>query len=319
MIDRRDLIATALAAGGTLLAGRAKAQLSAASDISEFPIWTGNPPGPMPTGLVEQEIPRSPTGPADDTAFLHVARPTLLHCRPVHPNGAAILLIPGGSYQRVAIGYGGRELLRKFAAKGYAAYLLKYRLPGDAWATGPNAPLQDAQRALRLIRARGATEGFDPDRIALWGGSAGGHLAARLANVAIGAYPASDRIDSLPLGVRAALLLYPVNLMSGPHVHAPSREALASHASSGIAIDSLAAEASVSSVTPPTFLSHALDDRVVPAENSLSYFAVLRRAGVPSELHVQELGGHGYAWSRVDGSDWGWPEQALEFLRRHGA
>ncbi|WP_246448664.1 alpha/beta hydrolase [Novosphingobium flavum] len=315
---RGFLTGAALLAAGSAVRAGAKTILPKAAPISIVPLWPDGPPGGIPAGLAEQEIPRSPTGPADDTAFLHVTRPVLLHCRPTRPNGAAVLIVPGGGYVRVAIGLGGEALLRAFAAAGYSAYLLRYRLPGDSWQAGPDAPLQDAQRALRLIRSRAWVDGFAAERIAVWGGSAGGHLAARLVNAARPVYAAADAVDALPLGVKAALLLYPVNLMTGPFVHAQSRQELLGAAPRADA-NGYAAEAGVAAGSPPTFLAHALDDGVVPVDNSLSYLAALRRAGVPSELHVVESGGHGFGWAGEDGAPLPWTGLALRFLARHGA
>lgn len=312
----------------TLLGGLAGAAVTASSaaagkpgkspaQITRIPVWNGPPPGGVPAGIAEQEIPRSPTGPKDDTAFLHVTAPTLMHCRPARPNGAAMLLVPGGSYLRVAIGRGGTELLRAFADRGYHAFLLKYRLPGDPWQAGPDAPLQDAQRALRLIRSLAAVEGFDGRRVGVWGGSAGGHLAARLANTVAPAYGAADAVDRQPLGVKAAILLYPVNHMTGPNTHATSRQQLLGQRADAEA-QAYAAEASINAASPPTFLAHALDDEVVPVENSLTYFAALRAAYIATELHVQEKGGHGFGWNQSNGTPWRWPALAEDFLHRHG-
>ncbi len=305
----------ALAAPAAAAAKRGKAP----APISSLPVWNGPVPGGVPAGLIEQEIPRSPTGPADDTAFLHVTQPRLLHCRPARPNGAAILLVPGGSYARVAIGLGGTELLRAFAKAGYSAFLLKYRLPGDPWKAGPDAPLQDAQRAMRVIASMAASEGFDASRVAVWGGSAGGHLAARLANTKAPAYAQTDARDALPFSVRAAILLYPVNLMTGEYIHTPSMKALLANRQSGDTLD-YSAQGSISPQSPPTFVAHALDDTVVPVENGLAYFKALRDAKVPAELHVQETGGHGFGWNRSNsGPAWDWPKLALAFIQRHGA
>ncbi len=320
-INRRGLIAGlgigVLGSSAPVLARQT--QLAAPEAI---PLWPDTPPGGA-ISIEEQEVKRSAQAPEGDTAFVHVTRPTLTFCRPALPNGAAIILVPGGGYVRVAVGLGGRALLQAFANAGYHAFLLKYRLPGDPWQAGADAPLQDAQRALRLVRSRAVTDGFDADRIALWGGSAGGHLAARLSNTAAGHYQAVDEADALPLGVKAAILSYPVNLMTGPHVHAGSRKQLMAHVGGAghapLPPEQLAAEAGISPATPPTFLVHALDVKVVPVENSLSYFMALRRNAVLSELHVQEHGGHGFGWTRPDGEDWAWPAQALDFIRRHGA
>ncbi|MBC2667638.1 alpha/beta hydrolase [Novosphingobium piscinae] len=322
-LGRRDLLGGGLLGGGLLggallgfPAAAAAPAPPAAPPFTTLPLWPGGPPGGIPAGLAEREIPRSPSGPADDTAFLHVTAPTLTWCQPARPNGAAILLVPGGSYARVAIGHGGAALLRAFAGLGYASFLLKYRLPGDPWAAGPDAPLQDAQRALRLIRSLAPRAGFDPRRMAVWGGSAGGHLAARLVNSAQPAYAPADVIDRIPLGVAAALLLYPVNLMTGPFAHAPSRSELL-RGRAGVEPASLTAEAGVHAASPPTLVAHALDDTVVPVENGLSYFAALRRHGIPAELHVQERGGHGFGWADETGSPLAWTALAAAFLTRH--
>jgi acetyl esterase/lipase len=315
-LPRRALL-SGMALTGAAAALPARAAAPAPLPITTLPVWPGSPPGGLPAGVTEQEIPRSPTGPKDDTAFLHVTRPTLMHCRPARPNGKAVLLVPGGGYVRVAIGLGGAGLLRAFADLGYNAFLLKYRLPGDGWSAGPAAPLQDAQRALRLVRSMAAAEAFDPARIALWGGSAGGHLAAWLANTAAAAYPRTDAVDDQPLGVKAALLLYPVNHMTGPTTHGQSHDELLRHAPPGADPAAYAAEASLSRATPPTFVAHALDDRVVPVENSLTYFTALRRLAVPAELHVQESGGHGFGWTTVDGRPAAWTGLAAAFLDRH--
>lgn len=316
-LPRRTLLGGLAGAAVTASSAAAGKAIKAPMPITQIPVWNGFPPGGIPVGLAEQEIPRSPNGPKDDTAFLHVTAPSLMHCRPTRPNGAAMLLVPGGSYMRVAIGRGGAELLRGFADRGYHAFLLKYRLPGDLWKGGPDAPLQDAQRALRLIRSLAAAERFDARRIGIWGGSAGGHLAARLSNSTAPVYDAVDAVDRQPLGVRATILLYPVNLMTGAYVHATSRQQLLGNRTDAEA-SVYAAQDSVSATSPPTFLAHALDDDVVPVENSLSYFSALRAAGVATELHVQEDGGHGFGLSRADGSPWQWRGLAEEFLRRHG-
>ncbi len=274
---------------------------------AQIDLWPQGAPGAPPTLPQEREVPRFAGGPPGDTAFVHVARPGLLRCRPTDvgavANGASILLIPGGGYVRVAVGHGGRALLRGFAAHGYTTFLLKYRLPGDGWQAGPDAPLDDAARALQIVREEAERGGLDPARVGLWGGSAGGHLACRLA--------ATD-------AVKAAALLYPVNLMSGPHAHLGSVAALSSGMPAGRAIDEYSAEAAIHWPMPPVFLHHALDDRVVPVENSLSLFARLRAHDVAAELHVIERGGHGFGWQMADGTPAAWPAQAMAFMQRHG-
>ncbi|MEH3039456.1 MAG: alpha/beta hydrolase [Sphingomonas paucimobilis] len=312
MLGRRALI------GGGIATGIAASLPAGAAPVLRFrPIWPSGPPGSAAVHAVEQEVPRSATGPADDTAFVHVRTPGLLHALPARPNGAAILLIPGGGYRRVAIGHAGRDMLRFFADRGYLAYLLKYRLPGDGWAAGPDAPLQDAQRALRIIRAEAMATGVDRDRIGVMGFSAGGHLAAMLANRGDASYRPADGIDAQPLGVRAAGLLYPVALMGVSGTHRASQDELVGRNATPEQAARYRSDARITSASPPTFLTHAMDDRIVAVDNTLALLAALRRARVATEAYLPELGGHGFGVLR-DGRPAPWTALFLEWAKRHG-
>ncbi|MEN2746520.1 alpha/beta hydrolase [Sphingomonas sp. T9W2] len=281
------------------------------------PIWPGAAPGGEKVTDAEQEILRSPTGPKDDTAFLHVRTPTIAHVAPARPNGAAILLIPGGGYLRLAIGNGGRALLQFFADRGYYAYLLKYRLPGDPWAAGPDAPLQDAQRALRLIKSEAKANGVAVDRIGVMGFSAGGHLAAMLAYRTDGTYKPVDAADAQPLGVRAAGLLYPVALMGTPGTHKGSQDQLLGKDPTPEQALRARTDARIGAASPPTFIAHAIDDKVVSVDNGLALLAALRRAKRPAEAYFPEIGGHGFG-VLLDGQPAPWTNLFFAFAKRHG-
>ncbi len=314
VIDRRALIAGAGLIGKT---GRALAAVPLPADVVRRPIWPGAAPGAAGVTVREQEVMRSPTGPADDTAFVHVTRPTLALIAPQRPNGAAVLLIPGGGYRRVAVGTGTYAIARHFAAAGFHAFVLVYRLPADGWAAGPDAPLQDAQRAMRLIAADAGARGYDAQRIGVLGFSAGGHLAARLGNGwSRPAYAAVDGADAAPVPrPRASGLLYPVVKIAGPIAHPGSRDELGGKAASSPA--ALDADHAVGSATPPTWIAAAIDDAVVPVDNSLALFAALRTAAVPTELHLFERGGHGFGLDAA-GAPSPWPGLFLSFAQRHG-
>ncbi|WP_235530229.1 alpha/beta hydrolase [Sphingomonas sp. Leaf62] len=281
------------------------------------PIWPGAAPGGERVTEAEQEIPRSPTGPKDDTAFLHVRTPTMAHIAPANPNGAAILLVPGGGYLRVAIGNGGRALLQFFADQGYHAYLLKYRLPGDPWAAGPDAPLQDAQRALRLIKAEAKANAIAIDRIGVMGFSAGGHLAAMLAYRSDETYCPVDAVDAQPLGIRVAGLLYPVALMGAPGTHKGSQDQLLGKDPTPEKALRARTDARINAASPPTFIAHAIDDRVVSVDNGLALLAALRRAKRPAEAYLPEIGGHGFG-VMLDGQPAPWTSLFFAFAKRHG-
>jgi len=313
-VNRRVLLGGAVAAG---IATTLPAVAQPTEPLLYRPIWPGKAPGGERVTAPEQEIPRSPTGPKDDTAFLHVRTPTMTHVAPARPNGAAILLIPGGGYLRVAIGNGARALLQFFADQGYHAYLLKYRLPGDPWAAGPDAPLQDGQRALRLIKAEAKANGVALDRIGVMGFSAGGHLAAMVAYRSDATYRPVDSADAQPLGVRAAGLLYPVALMGVEGTHRGSQEQLLGKSPTPEQALRARTDARVTAASPPTFIAHAIDDRVVPVDNGLAVLAALRRAKVPAEAYFPEIGGHGFG-VMLEGHPAPWTQLFFAWAKRHG-
>ncbi len=313
-VNRRVLLGGAVAAG---IATTLPAVAQPTAPLVYRPIWPGKAPGGERVTVPEQEIPRSPTGPKDDTAFLHVRTPTMTHVAPARPNGAAILLIPGGGYLRVAIGNGAQALLQFFADQGYHAYLLKYRLPGDPWAAGPDAPLQDGQRALRLIKAEAKANGVALDRIGVMGFSAGGHLAAMVAYRSDATYRPVDAADAQPLGVRAAGLLYPVALMGVEGTHRGSQEQLLGKSPTPEQALRARTDARVTAASPPTFIAHAIDDRVVPVDNGLAVLAALRRAKVPAEAYFPEIGGHGFG-VMLEGRPAPWTQLFFAWAKRHG-
>src|SRR5579862_4192613 len=144
-------------------------------------LWPSSPPGGENVTVTQAEIERSKDKTFRDVAVVNTTTPTLTLFRPNKPNGASMLIRPGGGYQRVVVGKEGYQIAKWLTNEGVAAFVLLYRLPADGWPAGPNPPLQDAQRAMRLIRGNAAQSGFDPARVGVMGFSAGGHLAARFA------------------------------------------------------------------------------------------------------------------------------------------
>jgi len=314
-LDRRSL----LAAGAFVGMSSAAKAVPVPEGFTRFPIWPGAIPGGAGVKLVDKEVLRRPDSPPDDTAFEQIATPTLTMIRPRKSNGAALLLLPGGGYRRIAIGHEGYAIARRFAAEGYTCFILLYRLPADGWADGPDAPLQDAQRALRIVRQRAAKDGFNPNRIGVIGFSAGGHLAARLATrFSQSTYQAVDETDKLSARPDVANLMYPVMTMTGPLVHAGSRDKLLGANPTEDRLRDLSPELSVPADAPPTFLVHAADDATVPVGNSLLMFSALQAAKIPAEMHVFETGGHGFALKLPDGTVSPWPILFIDWARRHG-
>lgn len=318
--DRRSLLglgALALAAPGL---ARAQASNSTpTSTIEVMDLWPGKPPGGEKVTVTEQVILRKPGGDPNDTAYLNVTKPWLMMRRPAKPNGAAILMIPGGGYIRVAVGKAGGPIDAWIADQGVTAFVMDYRLPADGWAAGPDVSLQDAQRAIRLIRANAAKWGLDPERIAVTGFSAGGHVAARLATrFATQTYAPIDAADHLPTRPMAAGLFYPVVTMTAPHAHGSSLKSLLGASPTDAQRLAVSAEHDIPIDAPPTFIAAAADDKVVAMENSLMMFQSLRAQQIASELHIFESGGHGFGLTGPGGVAMPWPTLLRAFFKRHG-
>jgi acetyl esterase/lipase len=293
--------------------------LAPADPTETIRLWPGAAPGGEGVGVTGRVVERS-TDPAFHDRFAqYTTDPILTVLRPARPNGASLLLIPGGGYKWAVVDKEGLDCARVFATAGVTCFVLRYRLPGDGWAAGADAPLQDAQRALRLVRARAAAEGLDPGRVAVLGASAGGHLAGLLTARTDATYSPADDVDAIPFRPDLSILLYPVATMADPFAHAGSRRELLGEAPAAEAIERYSLERMDWSGAPPVFLLHAVDDAAVPVENSLQLLSTLRTAGVPAEAHLFEEGGHGFGVRLIEGRPAAvWPELALVWAGRHG-
>jgi acetyl esterase/lipase/lysophospholipase L1-like esterase len=252
-------------------------------------LWPSAPPGGtfVPVTL--------PAGwPAPFVA--NVATPELRVFEPQRPNGQGVLAIPGGGYMFVSVQNEGADFAAQLNERGYTVFVLVYRLPAEGWQQGDDVPLQDAQRAMRLIRANAARWAIDPQTLSVVGFSAGGHLAATLAtDFAQGVYAPVDAADSGSAQPFATALIYPVVTMALPGTHAVSRELLLGPNPSPTQVARRSAQLHVGADTPPLFLVHALDDAAVPVINSLDLLAVMRAANRPVEAHLLQEGGHAFA------------------------
>ena len=325
MPSRRDLMA--LLAGLPLAACASSVSLpdgDAAPDPRDpnldLPLWPKGVPGGVPAGLAESIVLRdNPFGLLDRAAH-DVTTPILSMFRPAEPDGSAILIIPGGGYKWVVIDKEGYEGARLFSARGACVYVLRYRLPHQGWTAGPEAPLQDAQRAMRLIRSRAAADGIDPGRVMVMGFSAGGHLAGSLATgFDAQVYEPVDAADALSARPDAAALIYPVATMTRPFAHEGSRLCLVGAVPSAEAVEHWSIESRVHAGMPPVFLMHAEDDPAVPVENALMVYAALRAAQVPAAMHLFETGGHGFGLRGIAGTPLElWPDLIAGWGRAKG-
>ena len=273
-------------------------------------------PGDKPLAQPQRIVERSADPALPDRYIDHVSRPYLVVYRPTQPNGNALLVIPGGGYQRVVLDKEGSALVPAFVDQGGTTlFVLRYRLPGEGRADR-EASLADAQRALRLIRHRASEWGIDPHRIGTMGFSAGGHLAARLGTgFDKVVHPATDAIDAESARPDFQLLIYPVIDMIGSDTHVGSRERLLGVDPSPELLQRYAMQTQVRPDTPPTFLLHAADDEAVPVGNSLLFYQSLQKAGISSEMHLFPHGGHGFGTRVTTGlTTAAWPRLALDWI-----
>ncbi|MDQ8029787.1 MAG: alpha/beta hydrolase [Brevundimonas sp.] len=278
-------------------------------------LWPHGAPGGERVTVTPQVTERSTDPSFHDRFARYTTDPILTVMRPERPNGASLLLIPGGGYRWAVVDKEGLDCARVFAAAGITCFVLRYRLPGDGWAAGPDAPLQDAQRALRIVRAQAP----DPARVAVLGASAGGHLAGMLTARTDQTYAPVDGIDAVSMRPDLSILLYPVATMSDPFVHAGSRREMLGEAPSAEAIERYSLERMDWSGRPPVLLLHAMDDASVPVENSLQLLSALKAAGVKTEAHLFEEGGHGFGIRLIAGRPAAvWPELVLRWAARLG-
>ncbi|MHA6720212.1 alpha/beta hydrolase [Sphingomonas sp. RS6] len=259
------------------------------------------------TGFKPQPLPAD----APPGFFRNVARPTLHRFPAARPNGTAVLLTPGGGYSIVVGTHEGTDTAEALAARGYTCYVLIYRLPGEGWTHRQDVPLQDAQRAIRLIRVREASA-----RVVALGYSAGGHLAASLTTgYRETVYAPRDAADRLSTRPDAAGLIYPVITTDPRFTHAGSVAALLGPDPGAAALARRSPDLHVDADTPPCFLVHALDDKAVPPENSLWMLAALRTAAVAAEAHFFQRGGHGFGLGSPSQPDGEWMELFDRWLR----
>ena len=320
---RRTVVQGVLAAG---LAGAAPALARQGAGEGMAPpirLWPQAAPGGAGVTVVEEETDRSPPPAAlRDRIIKGVRDPDLKVFRPRTPNGASLLIAPGGGYKWVVRDKEGYECAQRFADAGLTVYVMSYRLPGDGWAAGPETPLQDAQRALRLVRREaGRTgSGLDPARVGVMGFSAGGHVAGCLSLMFDEAvYSTVDSADQLSARPDISVLVYPVATMKPPLAHVGSRQLLLGKDPTADLEARWSLETRAREDAPATFLLHAADDASVPVENSLALEAALRSKKVATELHVFGEGGHGFGLRFAKGKPVeAWPDLVLAWWKRRG-
>lgn len=245
-------------------------------------------------------------------------KPTITAYLPAKDNrtGTAVVVCPGGGYGGLAIGHEGKEIAEWLNKRGICAFVVKYRL-------GPRyrhpAPLQDAQRAIRIVRSRAKDYGLDAKKIGIWGFSAGGHLASTAATkFDAGKKDDDDPIQKVSCRPDFAILAYPVIRMDKPHTHMGSRNNLLGPKPDEKLVKSLCNDTQVTKDTPPVFLFHTKEDRAVVVANSELFAAACKKAGVPYELIIRDKGPHGVGLAQKYPDLKDWPEKLEAWMKKQG-
>ena len=246
-------------------------------------------------------------------------KPTLTICLPDKETttGTAVVICPGGGYGHLSMDREGQQIADWLNSIGIAGLILKYRHGGVGY--GHPAPLQDAQRAVRIVRSRAKEWNLDPQRIGIMGFSAGGHLASSAGtHFQNNYYDAKDEIDKANCRPDFMILLYPVITLDDSFTNKGSKWNLLGENPGQKLVENLSNEMQVTADTPPTFLVHSNEDRAVPAENSIYFYLALRKAGVPAEMHIYLKGSHGSAIEKKFGIVSTWPERCADWMKVRG-
>ncbi len=278
----------------------------AALQADPLPVWPDKVPGEKGDIGPETDTTKpGQDGPRPEQYVIrqgNVSHPTLTVYHPPKDKdtGAAVLVCPGGGYSILALNLEGTEICQWLNSVGVTAILLKYRVPSRAGLEKHTAALQDAQRALSVIRSRAKEWGVDTKRVGILGFSAGGHLAAAAStNYETRTYPEIDAADKESCRPDFTILIYPAYLTDSTDK------------------SKLAPEIKVTSSTPPAFIAMTQDDPV-HVENAFTYARALQDAKVPAELHVYPTGGHGYGLRPTSNMVSHWPERAAEWMKAQG-
>jgi acetyl esterase/lipase len=243
-------------------------------------------------------------------------RPTVTFFFPEKPNGAAIVICPGGAYRGLAASYEGDDVAKWCNTFGVTGIVLRYRHARSGAGYKHPTPLLDAQHSLSVIRSRARELGIDSNKIGIMGFSAGGHLAASLGTH----FKGEDRSNLDPMKRTNCrpdfmILIYPVITMDSAFTNRGSRESLLGLNPDTDLVNLMSNEKQVTHDTPPAFLVSTTDDQAVPVENSVMMYSALRKAGVPVEMHIFQHGAHGFGLGVGKGTVDAWPELCKTWLK----
>lgn len=292
--------------------------LAADASVEKIALWPSVAPGSEGVTANEKRVEYGNVE-VPDAWVGYFSKPELIVYHPTNEKrtGTAVVICPGGSYAGLAIDKEGHEVAKWFADRGVVSAVLKYRC-GLKEHQHP-VPLNDAQRALRIVRSNTEKWQLKTDQIGVMGFSAGGHLASTAGTHHVeGDEKAIDPIDRVSSKANFMVLIYPVISMQDDITHRGSRHNLLGESPSSEMIEEYSNEKQVNAETGPTFLVHTGDDGAVPVENSIRFYQALQKNKVPAALHIYGQGGHGFGMRTKDLPVKNWPAQLEDWLSNRG-
>lgn len=269
----------------------------------------------VPNAIVSELIEKRDTSKNGRITARNVTEPTLTVFLPEKSlaSGAAVVICPGGGYSFLVMNNEGTGVAKELTKHGIAAFVLKYRLPDDLTMKDRSiGPLQDAEQAIKLVRERSKEWGVDTAKVGIMGFSAGGHLASTASTHYLDVL--IDNPERTSLRPDFSILIYPVVSFQDGILHKGSKKALIGEDAGREKTDAFSNELRVNKNTPPAFLVHCSDDKVVPVLNSVHYYEALKKNNVKAEMHIYATGGHGFGLNNATRTD-KWMEQCLAWLR----
>lgn len=280
----------------------------AAQDV--IPLYPSAIPNSIPYPMKEVRMERD----GQFLGYRNISEPTLAVYLPDEEiaSGAAVVICPGGGYGMESYRPEGTEIAETFVRHGIAAFILKYRLPGDSIMKDKSVgPLQDAQQAIKTVRMRATEWKINPQKIGMMGFSAGGHLASTAGTHFDKSYITND--ENISLRPDFMVLVYPVISMKDEITHKGSRINLLGEKPGIDLIELFSNELHINENTPPTWITHTGDDTVVPVENSIRFYKELVRNKIPAEMHLYPKGNHGFVLN-IPTEEWMHP--LFEWMRK---
>jgi len=274
-------------------------------------LYDGSVPSSKPYTTKELWDPQS----NGDTIVHYTSVPTLTVFLPDKniANGTAVVICPGGGYWVTSIVKEGFDIAREFNKWGVAAFVVKYRIPNDSSMIDRKiGALQDAQRAIQLVRTHAKEWNVDVNKVGIMGFSAGGHLASTAATHFNKSY--IENPNNISLRPDFSIFIYPVISFQDSIGHIGSRDQLIGKNPPKPLLDSYSNELQVTAQTPPTFLVHSTDDDVVPVMNSIRFYESLLQYKIPAEMHIYKAGGHGYGMNNPTTKDL-WMERCKTWMQ----